>query len=309
MRNPTNPTLPPYARAPVLGATFGFLIVVSSIVLSAHSFQAVFSLVGLIIVVGGVISVAFMSFQTSDVREALNAIAMMLREPHSTQASLRQAMQNIIRLARLTNTRGLSALGSGLDESNINDPFIRYGMNMVLSEYGPEDVRSMMDTAADAAYERDCVPVNVLRAMTSHAPAFGMVGTLAGMVTMLCNLNDNIANIGATLAVSFLSTLYGVISARMIYMPAASRLQHEVDSRHFRYHMITEGMVMLVGNETSSHIRDRLNGFLQPEMRDYFDAISRPAEGAIRLIESSAGRSDKSRLGYAAFRRLAGVGK
>jgi chemotaxis protein MotA len=296
---------PPYASVPVMGAAFGFLIVVSSVVLSAHSFQAFFSLAGLVIVVGGVISVAFMSFQTSDVMEALHAIAMMLREPQSTQDDLHRDMQHIIGLARLNNTRGLRAVGAGLDQSQTDDPFVRYGINMVLGAYGPADIRTMMDTATDAAYEQDCVPVDVLRAMTSHAPAFGMVGTLVGMVAMLCNLHDDISSIGATLAVSFLSTLYGVISARMIYMPAASRLQQEVENRQFRYHLITEGMTMLAANETPSRIQDRLNAFLRPDKRDYFDAIARPARTAVRLIDAGPGRAGKSNA--TALRRLSGV--
>jgi len=74
--------------------------------------------------------------------------------------------------------------------------------------------------------------------------------------------------------VSFLSTLYGVVSARMVYMPAASRLQQEIDARQRRLSLITEGMVMLAEGDTASHIHDRLNGFLRPEQHDYFDAIT-----------------------------------
>ena len=58
----------------------------------------------------------------------------------------------------------------------------------MVSEYSPEEVRAMMETAADACYERDSIPVDILEAMASHAPAFGMVGTLVGMVTTLCHL-------------------------------------------------------------------------------------------------------------------------
>jgi chemotaxis protein MotA len=307
VRNSCNPALPPYASAPVTGAALGFLIVATSVVMSARSFQAFFSLAGLVIVVGGVISVAFMSFQTDDVMEALQAIAMMLREPGSTHDDLHHDMQHIVVLARLNNTRGLRALGSGLDESQTDDPFIRYGINMVLGNYAPAEIRSMMNTATDAAYERDCVPVDVLRAMTSHAPAFGMVGTLVGMVAMLCNLHDNISSIGSTLAVSFLSTLYGVISARMIYMPAASRLQQEVENRQFRYHLITEGMIMLAANETPSRVQDRLNAFLRPDKRDYFDAIAKPARAAVRLIDTGPGRAGRSDA--TALRRLSGVSR
>jgi chemotaxis protein MotA len=147
----------------------------------------------------------------------------------------------------------------------------------------------MMETAADASYDRDCVPVDVLRAMTSHAPAFGMVGTLVGMIAMLCELNDNIASTGSTLAVSFLSTLYGVVSARMIYMPAAARLQQEVDARQCRHGLITEGMVMVARGETASHIQDRLNGFLRPEQHDYFDAIGDTADRNFKVAPVTTG--------------------
>ena len=65
-----------------------------------------------------------------------------------------------------------------------------YGLNLVVSDYAPDDVRAMMETAADGSYQRACVPVEVLRAMGSHAPAFGMVGTLVGMVSMLHGLDQ-----------------------------------------------------------------------------------------------------------------------
>ena len=164
-------------------------------------------------------------------------------------------------------------LESTINKSGIRDPFVKYGLTMAVSEYSPEDVRAMMETAADACYERDIVPVEVLQAMTSHAPAFGMVGTLVGMIAMLCSLTDNISGIGPDLAVAFLSTLYGVLSARMVNKPDASKLRQEVAQRRFRNHLITEGMVMLVAKKTPMYVQDRLNSFLRPETYDYFSVV------------------------------------
>jgi chemotaxis protein MotA len=90
---------------------------------------------------------------------------------------------------------------------------------------------------------------------------------------MLCSLSDNITDIGPSLAVAFLSTLYGVLSARMVYIPAASKLRQEVEHRRFRNHLMTEGMVMLVSKKSPMYVQDRLNGFLRPESHDYFDII------------------------------------
>ena len=261
----------PYARAPVMGAAFGLLLVLGSIVMSAHGFMAFFSVEGLMIVVGGVMAVAFMSFQASDVQKALRAISNMLKESPITHEDLHRDTMDIIKWGGLVKKKGMRALEASVGESGIDDTFVRYGLNMVVSEYTPEEVRAMMETAADACYERDSIPVDILEAMASHAPAFGMVGTLVGMVTMLCHLNGDITGIGSNLAIAFLSTLYGVVSARMVYVPAASKLRQEVEKSRFRNQLITEGMVMLVNNKSPMYIRDRLNSFLRPENHDYYN--------------------------------------
>jgi chemotaxis protein MotA len=262
----------------VLGAAFGLLLVLGSIVISAHGFLAFFSLEGLLIVVGGVMAVAFMSFQASDVHEALIAISNMLKDTPITHDDLRSDMTNIMKWARLVKARGMRELETSLGKSGIDDAFVRYGINMVVSEYTPEDVRSMLETAADACYERDNVPVDILETMASHAPAFGMVGTLVGMVTMLCHFDGDLSNIGSSLAVAFLATLYGVVSARMVYMPAASKLRQKVERTRFRNQLITEGLVMLVNNKSPMYVQDRLNGFLRPENHDYYNVFSKPAQ-------------------------------
>jgi chemotaxis protein MotA len=285
----SNSSVEPYARWPVAGASFGALILLSPIVFSGNGFLVLFSLAGLVVVVGGVIATAFMSFSATDVRAALAAIPAMLRRRPISQADLRLDMNDILLWARLVKPNGLGAMRASLDKHSVRHPFVNYGLNMVLSEYRADDVRAMMETAAEASYDRDSVPVDVLRAMISHAPAFGMVGTLVGMIIMLCELNDNIASTGAALAVAFLSTLYGVVSARMVYMPAAARLQQQVDDRQRRHSMITEGMVMLVRGETPSHIQDRLNGFLRPEQHDYFDVIANHTASGFTSIP---GRTD-----------------
>jgi chemotaxis protein MotA len=273
MRTLIDRPVPPLAAGPVAGAAFGVAVVLSPIVFSGNGFLLLFSFVGLVIVGGGVCATAFMSFAGGDVIKALHAITAMFREPRAAGDDLSREMHGILEWVRKTRTGGLGALRASLGEGHAHDSFVNYGLNMVLSEYRPDDVRAMLRTAAEASFDRDCVPVDVLRAMTSHAPAFGMIGTLVGMIAMLCELNDNLASTGSTLAVAFLSTLYGVASARMIYMPAASRLQQEVDHRQRRRDLIAEGIVMLSRGEAVSHVQDRLNGFLRPGLRDYFDAI------------------------------------
>src|SRR5580700_1212927 len=223
------------SRGPMLGAAFGLALLVAAIATSSNSVSSLSSLGGLVIVFGGVTAVAFMSFRPDDVYGALNSIAEMLKgAAPGLEPDLGQDMEDIVGWSRIVHGTGMRGLERSLGGNHTADPLLSYGLNLVVSDYAPDDVRAMMQTAADGSYQRACVPVDVLRAMGSHAPAFGMVGTLIGMVSMLHSLTNDVEVIGGTLAVAFLSTLYGVLSARMIYLPAASRLEREVDAQCLR---------------------------------------------------------------------------
>ncbi|MGE4351453.1 MAG: motility protein A [Bdellovibrionales bacterium] len=264
----------PITRSPAFGAGLVLVLVMVSIMLGSRNVFAIFNLEGLAIVVGGVIVSAYMSYDSTDVRKALLAIRHMFKKKQETQEILPRDMMAIIYCARLLKDKGMRSLESVIAKSGLTDPFVKYGLNMAVSDYPPEDVREMMETAVEAAYERDSIPVEILQSMAGHAPAFGMVGTLVGMVILLSNFSGNMAEVGSSLGVAFLSTLYGVLSARMVYIPAATKLRQEVDSRRFRNYLITEGIVMLSSGKTPMYIQDRLNSFLCPEARNYIDVLN-----------------------------------
>lgn len=260
-----------FSLASLLGAAFSFMLIIGAIMHGTENFRAFLSMEGVMIVIGGTLAVAFMSFQASDVVEALRGLGLMFKKATSTHGTLHRDLINIIAWARIMRDKGLRGLENEVDDKGINDPFVRYGLEMVVSNYTPEEVRSMMETAADAYYERDTVPAHVLLAMAGHAPAFGMVGTLIGMVIMLGNFSGDMSGVGHGLSVALLATLYGVVSARMLYMPAAAKIMQKQDNMRFRNHLITEGMSMIVANKSPRYIQDQLNSFLKPGLHTKID--------------------------------------
>lgn len=267
----TNSTMT-YSRASVAGAAFGFALVIGAILIGSNNLLGFVNLEGLMIVIGGSLAVAFMSFEAPYVVTALKSIGDMFKKAEATHENLQKDLIEIIEWARIVKQSGLRGLEDETGKKGVDDPFVRYSLDMVMSNYTSEDVRGMMETAADAVYERDTIPARVLTAMAGHAPAFGMVGTLVGMVIMLGNLEGDMSNIGAGLSVSLLATLYGVVTARMVYMPAASKLQQKQDALRFRNQLITEGMVLLVANRSPRFIQDRLNSFLRFDSHYDIDA-------------------------------------
>lgn len=260
--------------ASIIGALCGFAMIIGAVISGTTNYIAFLSIEGFLIVIGGSLAVAFMSFQADTVIEALKAIGQMFMRPRATHETLRHDLVRIIELARIMKEKGLRGIEDEADgDVAARDPFIRYSLHIVASNYGSDDVRAMLETAADSAYERNILPARVLLGMASHAPAFGMVGTLVGMVIMLGNFSDDMSGVGHGLAISLLATLYGVVTARLLYIPAASKVMQKQDSLRFRDQLITEGMAMLVDNKGARHIQDRLNGFLRPDIHYDMDAV------------------------------------
>ncbi len=258
------------STASIIGAVFGFSLIIIAVMLGTSNYGAFFSIEGFAIVVGGTLAVAFMSSETSDVLAALKSIALMFRQQEATHENLHDELADILAWARLVQEKGMRGLEDEIGEK-ITDPFVRYGLEMVVSNYTPEEVRTMMETAADSAYERDTAPAEILMAMASHAPAFGMVGTLIGMVILLRSIGEDMRLIAAALAVCLLATLYGVVTARLLYMPAASKVMQKQEGLLFRNSLMAEGMSLLVANKTPRYIQDRLNSYLMPKKHHDID--------------------------------------
>jgi chemotaxis protein MotA len=106
--------------------------------------------------------------------------------------------------------------------------------------------------------------------MASTCPAFGMIGTLVGLVIMLDNMEDPSA-IGPGLAVALITTLYGVLFSRLIFLPAALKIQQREEIGRFRNYLVTEGLSMLADRRGPRYIQDRMNSYLDPSIHFQID--------------------------------------
>jgi chemotaxis protein MotA len=262
--------------ATVAGTFFGFALVLGAIIHGANNFFSFLSLEGFLIVIGGTIANAFMSFQANYVITAFGSIWEMVKKASATREGLNAEIMRLIKWAYLVHSRGLVGL-EGEVGPKIKEPLLRYGIDLVITGYQPDVIRKMMNTAVEADFERSITPVTVLRNMASTAPAFGMVGTLVGMVIMLQNIQGDMTKIGGGLAVALLATLYGILMARLVCLPAADKLMQKQEIMRFRNYMMTEGLVLLAEKQSPRYMQDRLNSFLEPTIHFNIDAqLSKP---------------------------------
>lgn len=255
----------------LLGVLFGFGLFFSSIYLSTNNWLAFISLSSLLMVAGGTIAAAFMSFQARYVILAFKAIWWMIKKPQSTREGLNTEILRLIQWAYLVQKNGLPSLENEVRKVNSEDPILRFALTMVSSGYKPEEIREILETTVSSQFERETVPVSVLKQMAAASPAFGMIGTLVGLVVMLQGLDGDMAKLGHGLSLALLTTLYGVVMARMVFIPAALKLMQKEEIQRFRNEMVAEGLIMLAEKKNPLYMQDRLNSFLDPEIHFNLD--------------------------------------
>lgn len=213
-------------------------------------------------VVGGTIAAAFMSYQARYVLAAFKAIWWMIKKPRSSRESLNQEILRLIQWAYLVQKKGLPGLEDEIKKVNASDPVVRFALTLASTGYKAEELREMLETAVDSEFQRQTVTVGVLKQMAAASPAFGMIGTLVGLVVMLQGLDGDMSKLGNGMSLALLTTLYGVVVARMIFTPAALKLLQKEEIERFRNEMVVEGLVMLAEKKSPRYMQDRLNSFL-----------------------------------------------
>lgn len=251
----------------LLGVIFGLFLILSAIFMATSHPGIYWDFPALLIVLGGPIAAGFMGYHSQDVMTAFHAIGWMLKKPKSTREGLSTEIMRLIKWGYLVQQKGVQSLENEIRTVKANDPLVKYCLELTISNHPPADLRVMMVNAVESEFEHKTAAVQVLKNMGASAPAFGMIGTLVGMVAMLSEMgggaDDMVAVIGKGMSLALVATLYGVFLARMVFMPAANKLLQKEETERFRNLMVVEGLVMLAEKKPPRFMQDKLNSFLE----------------------------------------------
>ena len=263
-----------------LGVLAGFGLFFGSVMLSTDNAFVFIDSASIVLVLGGTLAATFISYEARSVMQALNAIISTLRLHRVGQGGLNAEVGRVIRWAYLVQKEGMLALDAEAKKtSGWDGGFLRFGVELILTGYGGEEVRRILANTIETSFERNMVRVAILRSMAATAPAFGMIGTLVGLVIMLDEMGGDPSALGPGLAVALITTLYGILLARLIFAPAASKLQQREEIARHRGYLIAEGLSMLADKASPRHIQDRMNSHLDPTVRYDIDRqLKRPPE-------------------------------
>ncbi len=256
------------ALSTISGVLAGLGLIVMSILLETTKFGIFLSASSLMMVVGGTIAGVFIGQETRYVIQALKGVVEIFKSPKAGRGNLLGEVGNIIEWAYIVQASGILKLEEEAEKVK-HDPLMSFGLSVLMAGHKGDTVRSIMQNFCDQAFVRRNVQVEILNTMASLAPAFGMVGTLVGLIIMLANMGDDPAALGAGLAIALNTTLYGVIVAKMVFAPASSKLDQRSNIIYFIENIKVEGLALLADSVSPREVQDRLNSYLDPEV--HFD--------------------------------------
>ena len=213
--------------------------------LSPYEMGMFVSLPGLVMVLGGTLANAFISYQGVYVLAAMKDCFTIYGHSKVNRSILMDEVKKVLEWADIVSKKGIVGLDQHLKDHKSDDHLVDYAIDILLSGYKPDNVRELLTNTIESAFERATLRVKVLENMAATAPAFGMIGTLVGLVIMLSQLDSNPQGIGAGLAIALLTTLYGVLAARLVFQPAGTKVLHREELLRMRNYILLELFVML----------------------------------------------------------------
>jgi chemotaxis protein MotA len=213
--------------ATIIGLAGGTILVFIAIV-SGGSVIVFINIQGLLIVVGGTIASCFIKFSMADV---INSVSVAMKAFLIKIDPPEEIMDNMVSIAKVAKERGLMAL----ENEKPVDEFAAKAFQFLADGFDEEQIKELLKKDINLTIQRHSTGQKVFKGMGASAPAFGMIGTLIGLVQMLANM-ANPQDIGPAMAVALLTTLYGALIANLVCLPLADKLtlrsQQELETKN-----------------------------------------------------------------------------
>lgn len=251
----------------VAGIFLGLALVFGAIAAKGEGGIGVFwDFSSLLITVGGSFSALLIRFQLDQVK----MVFQITKNAFFTEVdSIADVIRLFVRLGHKARREGLLALEDDIEQ--IEDPFTRTGLQMVVDGLDQEIIKDIMYIQLESLESRHRLGQEMFKFWGALAPAFGMIGTLIGLVFMLVNLDD-VEAIGPGMAVALLTTFYGALLANLIFIPIAGKLEMRSQAEVAVKEAIIEGVLSIQAGTNPRMLQEKLKAFVSPKEQEALES-------------------------------------
>ena len=261
--------------ASLVGIVVCFALVIFGI-LFGNSIETLFNFVNvpsILITFGGAFCAVLASKTMAEYVNGLKSIALVFKVP---KFNLPEIIRKIIELSNIARKEGLLALEEASAE--LDDAFLRKGVLLIVDGTDPELVRGILETEMSSIDDRHKKNIAFWNDLGGMGPAWGMIGTLIGLVNMLQQMDDP-STIGPSMAVALLTTLYGSLLANWICTPVAQKLSVNNSAEMAIKEVMIEGLLSIQAGENPRVIEEKLKSFLSPAEKGEMEAGGGEVDG------------------------------
>ena len=244
-------------KATIGGMASGIaLLVIAIMVAPGSTFSAFWDTASAAVVIGGAIAATAIAFPVSAL---LKIPKVMKKTLQPNVLEIEPVISELVELAEIARKDGILALEQKTEE--IQDPFILMGIQMAVDGIDAELMQELLETDIDAVGQRHKTGKLLLDTVGRYAPAFGMIGTLMGLIIMLGNMDDPEA-IGPGMAVALITTLYGAIVSNLFFLPFSDKMQFYSKAELQVREVIKRGILSIQDGDNPRVLEQKLQTFL-----------------------------------------------
>ncbi len=248
--------------ATLIGLVMGVLLL-GAAMFARESVNTFVDIPSVAVVIGGTAATLLISFP---LKKVLNLIRVTKNAFFAETQSAQALINDLVKYAEIARRDGILSLESMTE--TIQDKFIVKGIQMAVDGTDPDLIEQILEGELDSLATRHNEGRQLFETMGKYAPAFGMIGTLVGLIIMLKHMEDT-SKIGAGMAVALITTLYGAISANLVFLPIADKLKMRSSEEVLMKQIIIKGVMSIQSGDNPRIVEQKLKTFLPPSFRDF----------------------------------------
>ena len=246
--------------ATIIGILLGFMVITTSIV-AGGGWQIFIHLPSLALTVGGMLCATLIHFSLPQFLGIFSIVKKTIITKIPPQSELIQKMVNYAAISRRDGPLALEQ-----EIQNTDNMFFAKGLQMLVDGQEADTINDLMSMEIQYLQDRHAIGKKILEFMGAAAPAFGMIGTLIGLIQMLRSL-ESPESIGAGMAVALITTFYGALTANLIFIPLAGKLGNYSKAESTAMEMIVEGICAISRGDNPTAVREKIQIFVSQGRR------------------------------------------
>ena len=245
--------------ATIFGIIFGIAILCAATFYSTDNVAVFINLPGIAIVCGGTIAATFICYPLKEVARVFGVFMSAFK---AEELPILNYINVLVGLSKTATAKGEEHLETVV--KRIDNEFLRDGLQMLLDGYDKAELKEILDNRIQQYHDQELSAAGIYRTMAALSPAFGIIGTLIGLIAMMQAMGSDIAAIGPAMATALTTTLYGALFANMLFTPIATKVEKRTEEITNLMLVIRDGILFIKDKTPAPIVMDKLKGYLPP---------------------------------------------